>query len=504
MSQGIATAPQKSAEVIVARGHGRRTEPKEDGATESMNSREAAEESAAYRTALDEGAGRNASGSAQGAASATSDASHCIGQATGLLEQMIERGNLNAAWKQVRRNKGAAGVDGLDFERTATLIRKEWDKIKALLLAGCYRPEPVRRVEIPKANGGVRLLGVPTILDRFLQQAALQVLGPLFEPHFSEHSYGFRPGRSAHQAVLAAREHQRAGKRWVVDIDLASFFDEVNHDLLMARVGRRVKDVRMVKLIRAFLKSGVMMGGVTQPTEKGTPQGGPLSPLLSNILLDDLDRELEQRGHAFCRYADDCNIYIGSRRSGERVLESLSQFLEGKLKLKVNRAKSAVDRPVNRVFLGYSFTIHRQTKIRVPEKTCQKMRAKVKERFRQARGQNVARFIRETLNPLLRGWMNYFRLSETRGFAEELDGWVRRRLRCVIWRQWKRPATRFKRLRALGLDEARVRASGHNGRGAWFNSGASHLHAAFPAKAFAAMGLINLLDTLNAYANSSS
>lgn len=472
--------------------------------TESMNPREAAEESAAYRTALDEVAGRNASGSVQGAASAASDESHCIGQETGWLEQMIERGNLNAAWKQVRRNKGAAGVDGLDIERTATLIRKEWDKIEALLLEGRYRPEPVKRVEIPKPNGGVRLLGVPTIRDRFLQQAALQVLGPLFEPHFSEHSYGFRPGRSAHQAVLAARELQRAGKRWVVDIDLASFFDEVNHDLLMARVRRRVKDVRMLKLIRAFLRSGVMMGGVSQPSEKGTPQGGPLSPLLSNILLDDLDKELEKRGHRFCRYADDCNIYVGSRRSGERVLESLTQFLEGEMKLKVNRAKSAVDRPLNRVFLGYSFTSHRQTKIRVPEKTCQKMRAKVKERFRQARGQNVERFVRETLNPLLRGWMNYFRLSETRGFAEELDGWIRRRLRCVIWRQWKRPATRFKRLRALGLDEARVRASGHNGRGAWFNSSASHMHAAFPAKAFAAMGLINLLDTLNAYANSSS
>jgi RNA-directed DNA polymerase len=469
-----------------------------------MNLRGAAEESAAYRTAVDEGAGRNAGVSVPGAASAASEESHCIGQGTGLIERMIERGNLNAAWKQVRRNKGAAGVDGLDFERTATLIRKEWDKIKALLLAGRYRPEPVRRVEMPKPNGGVRLLGVPTIRDRFLQQAALQVLGPLFEPHFSEHSYGFRPGRSAHQAVLAAREYQRAGKRWVVDIDLASFFDEVSHDLLMARVRRRVKDVRMVKLIRAFLRSGVMIGGVSQPSEKGTPQGGPLSPLLSNILLDDLDKELEKRGHAFCRYADDCNLYVATRRSGERVLASLSRFLEGKMKLKVNWAKSAVDRPVNRVFLGYSFTIHHQTKIRVPAKTCQKMRAKVKERFRQARGQNVARFIRETLNPLLRGWMNYFRLSETRGFAEELDGWIRRRLRAVIWRQWKRPATRFQRLRALGLDEARVHASGHNGRGAWFNSGASHMHAAFPAKAFAAMGLINLLDTLNTFANSSS
>ena len=471
---------------------------------ESMNLRGAAEESAAYRTALDEEAGRDASGSVPGAASAASDERHCIGQETGLIEQMIERGNLNAAWKQVSRNKGAAGVDRLDIGRTATLIRKQWDKIKTLLLTGRYRPQAVRRVEIPKPNGGIRPLGVPTVLDRFLQQAALQVLSPLFEPRFSEHSYGFRPGRSAHQAVLAAREYQQGGKRWVVDIDLASFFDEVNHDLLMARVRRRVKDVRMLKLIRAFLESGVMIGGVSQPSEKGTPQGGPLSPLLSNILLDDLDKELEGRGHRFCRYADDCNIYVSSRRSGERVLESLIGFLEGVMKLKVNRAKSAVDRPLNRVFLGYSFTLHRQTKIRVPAKTCQKMRAKVKERFRAARGQNVERFIRETLNPLLRGWMNYFCLSETRGFAEELDGWIRRRLRGVIWRQWKRPATRYRRLRALGLDEVRVLASGHNGRGAWFNSGASHMHAAFPAQAFTAMGLVNLLDTLNTYANSSS
>jgi len=469
-----------------------------------MNPREAAEESAAYRTALDEVAGRNASGSVPGAASATSEESHGIGPGTGLIEQMIERDNLNAAWRQVSRNKGAAGVDGLDIERTATLLRKEWDQIKMRLLAGRYRPQPVRRVEIPKPNGGIRPLGVPTILDRFLQQAALQVLSPLFEPHFSEHSYGFRPGRSAHQAVLAAREYQRGGKRWVVDIDLASFFDEVNHDLLMARVRRRVQDVRMLKLIRAFLKSGVMIGGVSQPSEKGTPQGGPLSPLLSNILLDELDKELEKRGHRFCRYADDCNLYVASRHSGERVLGSLTAFLEGQMKLKVNRAKSAVDRPWNRVFLGYSFSLHHQTKIRVPEKTCQKMRAKVKERLREARGQNVERFIRETLNPLLRGWMNYFRLSETRGFAEELDGWIRRRLRGVIWRQWKRPATRLKRLRALGLDEARARASGHNGRGAWFNSGASHMHAAFPAKVFAAMGLIDLLAILNSYANSSS
>ncbi len=456
------------------------------------------------RSARTMGADRNVGSSATGATSAASDESHCTGQGEGLIEQMIERGNLEAAWKRVRSNKGAAGMDGLDIEGTATLIRREWDAIKARLRAGTYRPRPVRRVEIPKANGGTRKLGVPTVLDRFIQQAALQVLSPLFEPGFSEHSYGFRPGRSAHQAVLAARDYQKDGKRWVVDLDLASFFDEVNHDLLMAGVRRKVRDVRMLKLIRSFLNSGVMAGGVTQPTEKGTPQGGPLSPLLSNVLLDDLDKELEKRGHRFCRYADDCNIYVGSRRGGERAMDSITRFLEGDMKLKVNREKSAVARPVMRIFLGYSFTAHKQPKIRVPEETCMKMRAKLKQHFRQGRGRNIERFIRETLNPLLRGWMNYFHLSETKGFAEELDGWIRRHLRCLIWRQWKRTTTRFKRLRALGLEYDRVRQSVGNGRGAWFNSGASHMNAALPAKSFADMGLTNLLDTLRHYATSTS
>ena len=417
---------------------------------------------------------------------------------------MSERGNLNAAWKRVKSNKGAEGVDGLDIEGTAALIRRDWDEIKTRLIAGTYKPRPVKRVEIPKPNGGTRKLGVPTVLDRFVQQAALQVLSPLFEPDSSEHSYGFRPGRSAHQAVLAARDYQWTGKRWVVDVDLASFFDEVNHDLLMARVRRRVKDKRMLKLVRAFLSSGAMVGGLTQPTEKGTPQGGPLSPLLSNILLDDLDKELEKRGHCFCRYADDCNIYVGSRKGGERVMASITGFLEGKMKLKVNREKSAVAFPVTRVFLGYSFTAHKQPKIRVPEKTCIKMRAKLKQRFRQGRGRNVGRFIRETLNPLLQGWMNYFHLSETKRFAETLDGWIRRHLRCMIWRQWKRSTTRFKRMRALGLEQDRAHKSASNGRGAWFNSGASHLNAALPAKSFAAMGLLDLLGMLNSHANSTS
>lgn len=465
-----------------------------------MNPRGEAEGDGANRPAQGMGAGRNAGSSAEGASNAASPRGEDTGQGTGLIEQMIERENLNLAWKKVAANKGAAGVDGLGIEATKLLIREEWQRIEAQLRAGDYVPSPVRRVAIPKADGGTRNLGVPTVLDRFLQQAILQVLSPLFEPGFSEHSYGFRPGRSAHQAVLAARGHQAKGKRWVVDIDLASFFDEVNHDLLIARVRRRVKDSRMIKLIRSYLNSGVMTGGLTQPTVKGTPQGGPLSPLLSNILLDTLDKELEDRAHAFCRYADDCNIYVASRRSGERVMASVSRFLEGKMKLKVNREKSAVDRPVNRVFLGYSFTIQRDTKIRVPQKSCMKMRAKLKELFRMGRGRNLVRFIKETLNPLLRGWINYFRLSEVKGFAEELDSWIMRRLRCVIWCQWKGPTTRFKRLMARGLDQTRAHASASNGRGSWFNSGASHMHAAYPKKAFETMGLISLLDTLKSHA----
>lgn len=457
-----------------------------------MNTRGEAEGGDDNLPARPAGADRKVGTGATGASSAASGESHCAGPGEGLIERMIESGNINAAWRQVRGNKGAAGVDGLDIEQSAERIRREWDKIKAQLRAGNYRPQPARRVEIPKTNGGIRKLGVPTVQDRLIQQAALQVLSPLFEPDFSSHSYGFRPGRSAHQAVLAAQSYQEAGKRWVVDLDLASFFDEVNHDLLMARVRRKVRDLRMIKLIRSFLNAGVMISGLAQTTDKGTPQGGPLSPLLSNIMLDDLDKELEKRGHSFCRYADDCNIYVGSQQGGERVMDSITGFLEEKLKLKVNRDKSAVARPWTRVFLGYSFTMHQEPKIRVPEKTSRKMREKLKERFREGRGRNVARFIRETLNPLLRGWMNYFRLSQTKGFAAALDGWVRRRLRGIIWRQWKRPGTRFKRLCALGLDVERARKSASNGRGGWFNSGASHMHSAFPRLTFDALGLLSL------------
>lgn len=448
------------------------------------------------RSAKAMGAGRNVGSSDLGVASEASSGGQATGQGTGLIEQMIDSENLNLAWKKVAANRGSAGVDGLGIEATMKLLREERQRLETELLAGTYNPLPVRRVEIPKASGGTRKLGVPTVMDRWIQQALLQVIAPLFEAVFSEHSYGFRPGRSAQQAIRAACEYQRSGKRWVVDIDLASFFDEVNHDLLIARVKRRIKDVRVIKLIRAYLNAGVMIGGLTQPTEKGTPQGGPLSPLLSNILLDDLDKELESRGHAFCRYADDCNIYVASRRSGERVMASVTQFLEGRMKLKVNRDKSAVDRPVKRVFLGYSFMNEPRVRIRVPEKSCKKMREKLKEVFRRGKGRNLGKMIAKDLNPLLRGWMNYFRLSETKSFAEDLDGWIRRRLRGLMWRQWKTPANRNRELARRGLSKGTARLSAGNGRGPWYNSSTAFLQTAIPSKTLTEMGLLSLLDIL--------
>ena len=431
-----------------------------------------------------------------GASTQPSDAENRVAHRENLIEQMTERGNMKAAWKKVRRNGGSAGIDGRDMDTTIGYLNAHWDSIKSQLVDGTYRPDAVKRVEIKKPGGGIRKLGVPTILDRVLQQAASQILSPLFEPHFSAHSYGFLTGRSAGEAITQAQKYQSEGKNWVVDLDLKSFFDEVNHDLLMARVRRHVKDKAMLKLIRSWLNAGVMINGQTEPTDSGTPQGGPLSPLLSNIILDDLDKELERRGHCFCRYADDCNIYVATQRSGERVLASITAYLENKLKLKVNHLKSAVDRPSRRVFLGYSFTSGKKPRIRVPAKSTQKVKANLKQLFRKGRGCNVQRFIQETLNPVLRGWTNYFRLSQMKTFARKMDEWLRHRLRCVIWRQWKRPRTRYKKLVQLGLHPERARKSSFNGRGPWFNSGASHMNAALPRKVFTKMNLLSVYDQL--------
>ena len=413
-----------------------------------------------------------------------------------MMEQVVERGNMKQAYERVVSNQGAAGVDGMGVEELLPYLQGSWARIKEELVSGRYQPGGIRMVEIPKASGGKRQLGIPTVVDRMIQQALQQVLSPLYEPTFSEHSYGFRPGRSTHGAIQKAREYQREGRRWVVDMDLAKFFDEVNHDRLMSRLAIRVKDKRVIRLIRKYLQAGMMIDGLVQQREKGTPQGSPLSPLLSNIVLDELDKELERRGHRFGRYADDCNIYVKSRKAGERVMASITLFVEEKLKLKVNREKSAVARPWQRKFLGYSFTQHKEARIRVSEISIERFREKAKEAFRRGRGRNMERFIKEDLNPMIRGWITYFNLAETKGFAEDLDGWIRRRLRVIVWRQCKKPRTRLRRLIQQGISPDRAAMSAYNGRGAWWNSGASHMNQAFPKKYFASLGLFSMLDYL--------
>lgn len=411
-----------------------------------------------------------------------------------LMERVVERDNMAAALRRVEQNKGAAGVDRMSTEALRRHLHTHWPTIKAKLLEGRYIPSPVKRVDIPKPGGGMRKLGIPTVMDRLIQQAMHQVMSPIFERTFSDSSYGFRPGRSAHDAIKAAREHVRSGKRWVVDIDLEKFFDRVNHDILMARVERKIRDQRVLRLIRRYLRAGVMEGGLTEAAREGTPQGGPVSPLLSNIILDDLDKELERRGHAFCRYADDSNIYVRTEKAGERVMASLIEFLERKLKLKVNREKSAVGRPWLQRYLGYSMTMHKEPRLKPAREAVKRLKSNLKDAFRQGRGRNIKRFIEEELNPKLRGWNNYFKPAEVKIVFEELDAWMRRRLRAMHWKQWKRPRTRYKRLVALGLDPERAQVSSWSGRGAWWNAGASHLNQALPKAYFDRLGLVAIVD----------
>ena len=443
--------------------------------------------------ACPEGSGRKPREQGPGASSAAAPPVIARPEATArLLEVILDRETMMAAYHRVVANGGAPGVDGMTVDELRAFLVVHWPRIKEDLLAGRYRPRPVRRVDIPKPGGGTRTLGIPTVLDRLIQQAMHQVLSALFDPAFSEASYGFRPGRSAHQPVLAARSHVAAGRRWMVDIDLETFFDRVNHDVLMARVARKVGDKRVLRLIRRYLQAGLMANGVTTGRTEGTPQGGPLSPLLSNILLDDLDKELERRGHAFCRYADDCNIYVRSRRAGERVMVSITRFLNETLRLAVNVAKSAVDRPWKRSFLGFTMTAHRVPRLRVAPKSVTRFKGKLRALWRQGRGRSLGRTI-EDLAPILTGWISYFRLAEAKGIFDELDGWIRRRLRCLIWRQCKRPRTRAMRLMQRGLDKERAWLSAYNGRGPWWNAGAGHMHDAFRAAFFRNVGLVSLL-----------
>ena len=410
------------------------------------------------------------------------------------MERVVERETMQKAYARVVRNKGGPGVDKMTVTDLKAYLQANWPAIKEQLVTGSYRPKPVKRVEIPKPGGGVRVLGVPTVLDRLIQQAIHQVLSPLYEPTFSESSYRFRPGKSAHQALKQAQRYQQAGKRWVVDMDLAKFFDEVNHDKLLSKLSDRIEDQRLLRLIRFYLRAGMMAQGLVTVRDKGTPQGGPLSPLLSNIVLDDLDKELERRGHTFCRYADDAQVYVKTERAAQRVLASLTDYVEGRLKLKVNRGKSAVARSSQRVYLGYSFMADRDARLRVPKETLQRLKVKLKALFRQGRGRNLGRFIREDLNPVMKGWINYFALAEVKRFAEEIDGWIRRRLRLILWRQWKRPWTRRKKLMAAGLHEERAVRSAFNRRSPWWNSGASHMNAAFRTKFFDGLGLVSTVD----------
>ena len=411
----------------------------------------------------------------------------------GLMEAIVARDNLKKALAQVKRNKGAPGVDGMTVEELTPYLKEHWPAIRAQLLDGTYRPQPVRRVEIPKPAGGTRALGIPRVLDRFIQQAVLQVLQGECDATFSPSSYGFRPGRSAHQAVARAQELIAAGRRWVVDIDLEKFFDRVNHDLLMGLVATRVADQRLRRLIRGYLTAGVLADGLVGPTDEGTPQGGPLSPLLSNLMLDVLDKELERRGHRFVRYADDCNIYVQSRRAGERVMASVEQFLTRRLKLKVNAAKSAVARPSARKFLGFSFTSETTPRRRIAPQALARFASRVRQLTRRQSGRSLEQTL-DQLSVYLTGWRGYFGFCQTASVLRDLEGWVRRRLRCLAWTQWRSGRRRYRALRHHGLSMllAATTAAAARAHGPWRLSRHPALQAALPTAFFAAHGLPTL------------
>lgn len=404
------------------------------------------------------------------------------------MEAVVERENLKKALAQVKRNKGAAGVDGMSVDDLPAYLKEHWPTIRAQLLDDTYKPQPVRRVEIPKASGGVRLLGIPTVLDRFIQQAAMQVLQADWDPTFSETSFGFRPKHSAHQAVERAQAYIASGYAVVVDIDLEKFFDRVSHDILMGLVAKRVADRRILKLIRGFLTAGAMEGGLVSPTEEGTPQGGPLSPLLSNLMLDVLDKEMEKRGHCFVRYADDCNIYVRSQRAGERVMAGVERFLAKRLRLTINKAKSAVARPSDRKFLGFSYTSGREPRRRIAPQAIARFKARVRELTRRTGGKSLAQIVKE-LSVYLIGWRGYFGFCQTPSVLRALEEWIRRRLRTIAWKQWKRGPARFAKLRRCGVGPdlaARTVGSPH---GPWRLAASPALSIAMPIAFFGSLGL---------------
>jgi len=411
-----------------------------------------------------------------------------------LMEEVCERANLKEALRQVKANKGSAGVDGMTVGQLTDYLKQHWPAIREQLLNGTYEPKPVRRVEIPKPDGGgVRKLGIPCVLDRFIQQALMQVLQKQWDPTFSDHSYGFRPGRSAHQAVARAQQYIADGHGWCVDLDLEKFFDRVNHDKLMGQVANRVEDKRLLKLIRAFLNAGVMENGLVSPSVEGTPQGGPLSPLLSNLVLDELDRELERRGHRFVRYADDCNIYVRSERAGQRVMESVTRFITKKLKLKVNEAKSAVARPQERKFLGFSFTAGPEVKRVIAPKAVDRFKRRVREITRRAKGVSIEKTIEE-LAPYMRGWRSYFGFCETPEVLLYLTRWIRLRLRAALWRQWKTPRRRRAALLELGVLPRLASNTAGSGRGPSYLARAKALSVGLSNAYFKSLGLPSLVE----------
>jgi group II intron reverse transcriptase/maturase len=411
-----------------------------------------------------------------------------------VMEEVVRKENLTKALKRVCANKGSPGIDGMTVDELKDYLNGHWSEIREQLLEGHYTPQPVKQVLIPKPGGGTRMLGIPTVLDRFIQQALLQVLNPIYDPTFSPHSYGFRPRRNAHQAVRQAKKYIEEGYQWVVDIDLEQCFDRINHDILMGRIAKRISDKRILRLIRRYLQAGIMVHGVVQERYEGTPQGGPLSPLLSNILLDELDKELERRGHKFCRYADDCNIYVRSERAGKRVMDSVERFLDKKLKLKVNRRKSAVARPQGRGFLGFSFTSGKELKIKLSEKALKRVKCRIRQITRRSRGISLLQVIKE-LSEYLKGGVGYFGLIETPTVLKALDSWIRRRLRCFVMKQWmKNCHTRYKGLQALGVSEWNARPVAASRKGPWAMSNMKPVKVAMPNRFFAERGLLCLLN----------